>query len=79
VFGATVEAVGDCDSTWETQAVWGEPYRDGVLFYVHNDVVRGVLMWNRPGDPEWARRAIRANKPTTHEEREAMVLEAAQG
>jgi len=79
VFGATVDAIGDCDSTWETQAVWREPYRDGVLFYVHDDVVRGVLMWNLPGDPEWARRAVRMNQPTTYEEREAMVLEAAQG
>jgi len=79
VFGATLEAVGDVDSTWETHPVWREPYRDGVLFYVHNDIVRGVVMWNRIGDPEWARAAVRLGRPTTHEEREAMVLEAAQG
>ena len=75
----TLEAVGDVDSTWETQAVWREEYREGVLFYLHNDIVRGVLMWNLIGDPEWARRAIRMRKPTTYEEREAMVLESARG
>jgi 3-phenylpropionate/trans-cinnamate dioxygenase ferredoxin reductase component len=79
VFDITLEAVGDVDSTWETHAVWREEYREGVLFYLHNDIVRGVLMWNLIGDPEWARAAIRLRRPTTHEEREAMVLESAQG
>jgi NADPH-dependent 2,4-dienoyl-CoA reductase/sulfur reductase-like enzyme len=79
VFDITLEAVGDTDSTWETHAVWREPYREGALFYLHNDIVRGVLMLNSIGDPDWARTAIRMRKPTTHEEREVMVLEAARG
>jgi 3-phenylpropionate/trans-cinnamate dioxygenase ferredoxin reductase component len=79
VFDVTIEAVGDTDSTWETHAVWRDSYREGVLFYLHNDIVRGVLMWNSIGDPEWARNVIRMRKPTTHEEREIMVLEAAHG
>ncbi len=78
VFDITLEAVGDVDSTWETHAVWREPYREGVLFYLHQDVVRGVLMWNLIGEPDWARAAIRMGRPTSHEERETMVLEAAQ-
>ncbi len=79
VFDVSLEAVGDVDSTWETHAVWREPYQEGVLFYLHNDIVRGVLMWNLIGGPEWARAAMRLRKPTTHEEREAMVLESATG
>lgn len=79
VFDVSLEAVGDVDSTWETHAVWREPYQEGVLFYLHNDIVRGVLMWNLIGGPEWARAAMRMRKPTTHEEREAMVLESATG
>lgn len=76
VFDVTLEAVGDVDSTWETQAVWREEYREGVLFYLHHDIIRGVLMWNLIGDPEWARTAIRLARPTSYEEREAMVPEA---
>ena len=79
VFDVSIEAIGDVDSTWETQAVWREPYREGVLFYLHDEIVRGVLMWNLIGDPEWARAAMRLRKPTTYEESEAMVLEAAAG
>ena len=79
VFDVSLEAVGDVDSTWETHAVWREPYQEGVLFYLHNDIVRGVLMWNLIGGPEWARAAMRMRKPTTYEEREAMVLESATG
>ncbi len=79
VFDVTLEALGDTDSTWETHAVWREPYQEGALFYLHNDIVRGVLMWNSIGDPNWARTAIRLRKPTTHEEREVMAMEAARG
>lgn len=79
LFDVQIEAIGDCDSTWETHAVWREPDHEGVLFYIHEDIVRGVLTWNSIGHPDWARAAIRMRKPTTREEREAMVLEAARG
>ena len=79
VFDLSLEAIGDCDSTWETHAVWREPNREGALFYLNNDIVRGVLMWNLIGDPEWARAILRLRKPTSYEEREAMVLESAAG
>jgi 3-phenylpropionate/trans-cinnamate dioxygenase ferredoxin reductase component len=74
VLDVTIEAIGDVDSTWETHAVWREEYREGALFYLHDELIRGVLMWNLVGDPEWARSAIRLSRPTTYEEREAMVL-----
>ena len=73
VFDVTLGAVGDVDSTWETHAVWREEYREGALFYLHDDIVRGVLTWNMPDEPEWARAAVRLGRPTTYEEREAMV------
>jgi 3-phenylpropionate/trans-cinnamate dioxygenase ferredoxin reductase component len=68
------EAVGETTSSHRVDAVWGEPFKDGVLFYVnHDDVVRGVMLWNRWGLVDWARDIIRAQKPTTHEERVKMI------
>jgi len=39
------------------------------VFYVSNDVVRGVLLINVPERIEWARALIRDGKPTTAAER----------
>ena len=71
--------LGDVDSTFETHAVWREPYREGVLFYLHEDVVRGVLTWNFAGRADWAREMIRERRPTTRDEREVMTLEVVGG
>jgi len=35
--------------------------------------VRGVLLWNVWDKVEWARDLIRAAKPLSHEQREALV------
>jgi NADPH-dependent 2,4-dienoyl-CoA reductase/sulfur reductase-like enzyme len=63
------EAVGEIDSSHQVDAVWTTPMREGVLFYLQDDVVRGALMWNRFGLVDWARDLIRAGKPMTHAER----------
>jgi 3-phenylpropionate/trans-cinnamate dioxygenase ferredoxin reductase component len=64
------EAVGETDSSHRVDAVWGETFKDGVLYYVNeDDVVRGVLLWNRWGLVDWARDQIRAQKASTHEDR----------
>ncbi len=63
------EAVGDIDATLQVDAVWVTPMREGVLFYLQDDAVRGVLLWNRWGLVDWARDLIRAGKPLTHDER----------
>ena len=53
--------------------VWKEPLREGVLFYLDEDIVRGVLLWNVWDKVEWARGLIRDAQPMSHEEREALV------
>jgi hypothetical protein len=67
------EGVGDLDSSLDVDIVWKEPFREGVLYYLRDDVIRGALMWNVWEHVEWARGLIRAGKPTTHAEREAWV------
>jgi NADPH-dependent 2,4-dienoyl-CoA reductase/sulfur reductase-like enzyme len=53
------EAVGDVDSGLDTHAVWKEEFREGVVFYLRDDTVRGALLWNTWGKVDWARELVR--------------------
>jgi 3-phenylpropionate/trans-cinnamate dioxygenase ferredoxin reductase component len=46
LFQLGYEAVGDVDSRLETVADWKEPYHEGVVYYLRDDRVAGVLLWN---------------------------------
>jgi len=48
-----------------------------VVFYLREDVIRGVLLINVPERLEWARSLIRDAHPMTSSERAAMVGEKA--
>lgn len=63
------EAVGEVDPQMVVEEVWREPFKQGVLFYLRDEVVRGVLMWNSWGLADWARQLIRDARPLTVEER----------
>ncbi len=67
------EAVGEIDSELETHAVWKQEYREGVVYYLRDEVVRGVLLWNTWNAVDWARGLIRDATLSTREEREAAV------
>ena len=67
------EAVGDLDSSLEIQSVWKEPFREGVLFYLRDDVIRGVLLWNVRETVDWARRLVEEGRAMSHQEREEIV------
>jgi hypothetical protein len=54
-------------------AVWREPFREGVLFYLDEGVIRGALMWNVWGALDRARELIREQRLTTAAEREALA------
>ncbi len=58
LFELGYEAVGELDPRLETVADWKEPYREGVLYYLHDGRVRGVLLWNVWGQVDAARRLI---------------------
>jgi 3-phenylpropionate/trans-cinnamate dioxygenase ferredoxin reductase subunit len=47
--------VGELDSRIETVAAWKEPFREGVIYYLKQGRVRGVLLWNVWGQVEAAR------------------------
>ena len=46
LFELGYEAVGEVDSRLETFADWKRPNEEGVVYYLANGRVRGVLLWN---------------------------------
>lgn len=58
LFDLGYEAVGDTDSRLETVEDWKDPYHEGVVYYLQDGRVRGVLLWNVWGQVDAARRLI---------------------
>jgi 3-phenylpropionate/trans-cinnamate dioxygenase ferredoxin reductase subunit len=58
LFDLGYEAVGQTDSRLVTFADWKRPNEEGVIYYLKNDRVRGVLLWNVWEQVEAARRLI---------------------
>ena len=46
MFELGYEAVGELDSRLEMFSDWKRPFEEGVVYYLKNDRVRGVLLWN---------------------------------
>jgi NADPH-dependent 2,4-dienoyl-CoA reductase/sulfur reductase-like enzyme len=46
MFELGYEAVGELNSKLETFADWQEPFQKGVIYYLEDKRVRGVLLWN---------------------------------
>lgn len=58
LFDLGYEAVGELDPRLETFADWQEPFKNGVIYYLKDGRVRGVLLWNIWDQVEAARRLI---------------------
>jgi len=58
LFELGYEAVGEVDSRLQTVADWKQPFREGVVYYLREDRVRGVLLWNVWEQVDAARRLI---------------------
>ncbi|MGZ5586932.1 MAG: FAD-dependent oxidoreductase [Methylobacter sp.] len=65
MFDLGYEAVGEVDSRLETFADWKRPNEEGVIYYLQNDRVRGVLLWNVWDQVEAARQLIAEPGPFT--------------
>ena len=62
LFALGYEAVGELDPRLETQAVWKERFKEGVIYYLKDGKVRGVLLWNTWGQVDNARAIIGTTK-----------------
>jgi 3-phenylpropionate/trans-cinnamate dioxygenase ferredoxin reductase component len=58
LFDLGYEAVGEMDPRTEIVADWKEKYRTGVLYYLTDKKVRGVLLWNVWGQVDAARQLV---------------------
>jgi NADPH-dependent 2,4-dienoyl-CoA reductase/sulfur reductase-like enzyme len=58
LFELGYEAVGELDSRFETFVDWKEPNKEGVIYYLQEGRVRGVLLWNVWGQVDAARALI---------------------
>ncbi len=58
LFALGYEAVGELDPRLETESHWKEPFREGVVYYLKDGKVRGVLLWNTWGQVDNARTII---------------------
>jgi NADPH-dependent 2,4-dienoyl-CoA reductase/sulfur reductase-like enzyme len=58
LFELGYEAVGQMDPRGEVVADWKEPFRKGVVYYLRDGRVRGVLLWNTWDQVDAARSLI---------------------
>jgi NADPH-dependent 2,4-dienoyl-CoA reductase/sulfur reductase-like enzyme len=65
MFELGYEAVGELDSRLETFADWKRPNEEGVVYYLKDGRVRGVLLWNVWEQVPAARELIAASGPFT--------------
>ncbi len=46
LFDLSYEALGELNPELDIVADWGETYKKGVIYYLHEGRVRGVILWN---------------------------------
>lgn len=63
LFDLGYEAIGQLSSDLETVAEWSEPFRKGVILYLREQQVRGVILWNVWEKLEVARALIAKGEP----------------
>jgi 3-phenylpropionate/trans-cinnamate dioxygenase ferredoxin reductase subunit len=63
LFDLGYEAVGEIDSRLQTVADWKVPFREGVVYYLRDGRVRGVLLWNTWGQVDNARALLAERGP----------------
>jgi hypothetical protein len=65
LFDLGYEAVGELDSGMEIVEDWKEPFKEGVIYYLKEGKVRGILLWNTWGQVDEARKLMAAPGPFT--------------
>ena len=69
LFELGYEAVGEMNSKMETISDWQEePFKKGVVYYMEDGRVRGVLLWNVWEKVDEARELMKAKGPFTEKE-----------
>jgi hypothetical protein len=77
LFDLGYEAVGELDSRLETFSDWEEPFKKGVVYYLRDRRVRGVLLWNVWEQVDAARRLIAEDREFAPHELKGRLAEVA--
>jgi 3-phenylpropionate/trans-cinnamate dioxygenase ferredoxin reductase component len=72
-FDVGYEAVGEVDARLQMVTDWNVPCREGVIYYLRDGRVRGVLLWNIFGQVDAARRLIASPGPLRPEDLEGRL------
>jgi NADPH-dependent 2,4-dienoyl-CoA reductase/sulfur reductase-like enzyme len=70
LFDLGYEAVGRLDASLETISSWKTPFREGIVYYLEGDRVRGVLLWGIFGKVDAARELVSGRVPAVRSELE---------
>ena len=62
LFEVGYEAVGVIDSQLTTSAVWKQPFREGVVYYLEGGQIRGMLLVNTWGQVDAARAIVQSGQ-----------------
>jgi len=73
LFDLGYEAVGEFGARMDVVEDWKEPFRKGVVYYLQNRRVRGVLLWNTWGQVDAARQLIGAAQETNRQALEGRI------
>lgn len=74
MFDIGYEAIGELDSRLETVVDWHEPFRQGVVYYLRQGRVCGVLLWNVWDKLEKARQLMAEPGPFRSEELKGYIV-----
>ena len=77
LFDLGYEAIGELDPRLETLADWKKPCREGVVYYLRDARVRGVLLWNVWGQVDAARKLIADPGPFRADDLKGLLPKAA--
>ena len=73
LFELGYEAIGELDPRLQTVSKWKEPFREGIVYYLRDGTVRGVVLWNVWEKVEKARALISEGHPFTPAELDAAI------
>ena len=63
LFDLGYEAVGEISSKLQIIEDWQEPYKKGIIYYLDQGRVRGILLWNVWDQVDNARLLLKASRP----------------
>jgi NADPH-dependent 2,4-dienoyl-CoA reductase/sulfur reductase-like enzyme len=73
LFDLGYEAIGELDARHEIVSHWKEQYKEGIIYYLSNGRVKGVLLWNVWGQVDSARSIIGSHQQYSPEETLSLI------